>query len=49
MFEFFPLTIGVANVRNVLDRLPVPPVYVTPGEGGAGFAQAVRALLAARA
>ncbi len=49
MFEFFPLTIGVANVRNVLDRLPVPPAYVTPGEGGAGFAQAVRALLAARA
>ncbi len=49
MFEFFPLSIGVANVRHVLDRLPVPPAYVTPDEGGAGFAQAARALLAARA
>lgn len=49
MFEFFPLSVGVANVRSVLDRLPVPPAYVTPGEGGAGFAQAARAVLAARA
>jgi HAD superfamily hydrolase (TIGR01484 family) len=48
MFEFFPLTVGVANVRHVLDRLPVKPKYVTPGEGGLGFAQAVGALLAAR-
>ena len=49
MFEFFPLTIGVANVKHVIDQLPVPPKYVTPAEGGAGFAQAVKALLAARA
>lgn len=48
MFAFFPHSVGVANVRHALDRLPVPPAYVTPGEGGAGFAQAVRALLAAR-
>ncbi|MBL8386551.1 MAG: HAD-IIB family hydrolase [Burkholderiales bacterium] len=48
MFSFFPLTVGVANVRQVLDRLPVPPKFVTPGEGGAGFAQAVRALIDAR-
>ena len=48
MFEFFPLTVGVANVRSVLDQLPVAPKYVTRGAGGAGFAQAVRALLAVR-
>ena len=49
MFEFFPLTVGVANVNKVLDQLPVPPKYVTVAEGGAGFAQMVKALLAARA
>jgi HAD superfamily hydrolase (TIGR01484 family) len=48
MFAFFPLSVGVANVAKVLDQLPVPPKYVTSGEGGAGFAQAVTALLAAR-
>lgn len=48
MFEFFPVSVGVANVRAVLDRLPVPPAYVARGEGGAGFAQVARALLAAR-
>jgi HAD superfamily hydrolase (TIGR01484 family) len=48
MFQFFPLSVGVANVKAVLPHLPTPPAYVTRGEGGAGFAQAVRALLAAR-
>lgn len=48
MFEFFPLSVGVANVRRVLDQLPVPPRYVTTGIGGVGFGQAVRTLLAAR-
>ena len=48
MFEFFPMSVGVANVRHVLDQLPVPPKYVTSGEGGAGFAQAVKVLLAGR-
>ncbi len=48
MFEFFPVSVGVANVRHVLDELPVKPVYVTQGEGGAGFAEMVKVLLAAR-
>jgi len=48
MFEFFPLTVGVANVAAVLEHLPVPPRYVTRSEGGAGFAQMVKALLDAR-
>ena len=48
MFEFFPLAVGVANVRKVVDQLPKPPAYVTDGEGGAGFAELVKLLLAAR-
>jgi HAD superfamily hydrolase (TIGR01484 family) len=48
MFEFFPLSLGVANVRHILDKLPVPPRYVTPSEGGAGFAEAAQALLDAK-
>ena len=48
MFEFFPLSVGVANVRHVLAELPKPPAYVTAGEGGAGFAEMVKVLLAAK-
>ena len=48
MFEFFPVSVGVANVHHVLDELPVPPAYVTQHDGGAGFAEMVRVLLAAQ-
>lgn len=48
MFEFFPLAVGVANVRKAVDQLPKAPAYVTAGEGGAGFAELVSLLLAAR-
>ena len=49
MFEFFPLTVGVANVSEVAASLPVPPAYVTRSAGGAGFAELTGRLLAARA
>lgn len=39
MFAFFPLSIGVANVRAFADRLSAAPAYVTRGSGGAGFAE----------
>ena len=48
MFDFFPASVGVANVRHVLDRLYHPPKYVTDQEGGAGFVEVARSLLAAR-
>lgn len=48
MFEYFPVSVGVANVRHVLGELPVQPAYVTQRDGGAGFAEMVRVLLAAR-
>ena len=49
MFGHFPLSVGVANLRHFADRLHTWPRYITEGERGAGFAQVVQALLAARA
>jgi hypothetical protein len=46
MFEFFPHSVGVANVRRFADRLPAPPKYVTSREAGAGFAELADFLLA---
>jgi HAD superfamily hydrolase (TIGR01484 family) len=45
MFAYFPNAVGVANVRPFLDRLEVPPAYITGQSGGAGFAEVARALL----
>ncbi len=48
MFEFFPLSVGVANVRDFADRLKPPPAFVTEAPSGRGFAEFARAVLAAR-
>ncbi|MBY4898803.1 HAD-IIB family hydrolase [Cupriavidus sp. AU9028] len=48
MFEHFPLSVGVANVREVLHELPHAPAYVTDAAGGEGFAEMAALLLAAR-
>ncbi len=48
MFEAFDNSIGVANVRRFEPQLAHLPRYVTQGERGAGFAEAVAALLGAR-
>ena len=48
MFGFFPLAVGVANVRAFEDRLAARPAYVTRLESGAGFAEVAARLLAAR-
>ncbi|PIW29881.1 MAG: HAD family hydrolase [Rhodospirillales bacterium CG15_BIG_FIL_POST_REV_8_21_14_020_66_15] len=48
LFEFFPHSVGVANVADFADHLKVPPAYVTPSPSGAGFAEAVDAVLAAQ-
>jgi HAD superfamily hydrolase (TIGR01484 family) len=48
MFEHFPLSVGVANLRRHAAGLRVWPRYITRGERGAGFAELARALLAAR-
>ena len=45
MFEHFPHSVGVANIRRFESQLTHPPRYITPGERGAGFAQLAQAIL----
>lgn len=46
MFAAFPLSIGVANVRRFLPRMADGPTWITQGEGGHGFVEAMELLLA---
>jgi HAD superfamily hydrolase (TIGR01484 family) len=48
MFEHFPHSVGVANIRRFEAQLSHPPVYITPSERGAGFAEVADAILASR-
>jgi HAD superfamily hydrolase (TIGR01484 family) len=48
MFQHFPHSVGVANIRRFEDQLAHKPRYVTQGERGAGFAEVARAILATR-
>ncbi len=45
MFEYFPISIGVNNVRNFEEKLVNKPKFITKGEGGIGFAQFAKHLL----
>ncbi len=47
-FAAFPFSFGVANVREHLHLIPVPPRYVTCADRGLGFAELASALIAAR-
>jgi len=49
MFGHFPLSVGVANVRQFAAQLRVWPAYITQGERGRGFAEVASTLLSARA
>lgn len=48
MFGAFGLSVGVANVLRLLERLEPPPAFVTQAEEGHGFEELVRAVLAWR-
>jgi len=48
MFEHFPHSVGVANIRRFEAQLAHKPAYVTAGERGAGFAEVARAILQAQ-
>lgn len=39
MFAYFPYSVGVANVRDLIDWVPTPPAYVTQERCGDGFAE----------
>jgi hydroxymethylpyrimidine pyrophosphatase-like HAD family hydrolase len=45
MFEHFPNSVGVANIRQFENQLHCAPRYITPSERGAGFAEMARHLL----
>jgi 3-deoxy-D-manno-octulosonate 8-phosphate phosphatase KdsC-like HAD superfamily phosphatase len=45
MFGFFPNSVGVASVRDYLDRMTTPPRWITEGGGGVGFIEVADALL----
>jgi hydroxymethylpyrimidine pyrophosphatase-like HAD family hydrolase len=49
MFGHFPLSIGVANLRQFEAQLEVWPRFITQHERGRGFAEVADALLRARA
>jgi HAD superfamily hydrolase (TIGR01484 family) len=46
MFAAFRFSVGVANIRNYLDRLKSPPRWITDSESGAGFAEMAKRLVA---
>jgi hydroxymethylpyrimidine pyrophosphatase-like HAD family hydrolase len=48
MFEYFPLAIGVANVRDFGSRIAHTPAYVTQASCGEGFREAAECILAGR-
>ncbi len=47
-FAWFEVTAGVANVSRFLDRLPVPPRFVSKASHGQGFAEIADTLLTLR-
>jgi HAD superfamily hydrolase (TIGR01484 family) len=48
MFAYFPNSIGVANIRRFAHRIQTLPSYVTEQVSGAGFAEVVEFLMAAK-
>lgn len=48
MFDYFGLSVGVANVMHFVDRLPAPPKFITELPFGAGFAQLAQHILSGR-
>jgi hypothetical protein len=41
MFEYFPMSCGVANVKPFVPMMKHLPAYIAPREGGEGFADAI--------
>ena len=48
MFEAFKLSVGVANLRQFLDRIEHRPRWITDSESGAGFAEMAEKLITLR-
>ncbi len=48
MYSYFPLGIGVANIRPLAHLMSHVPAFITKAEGGQGFAEFAEVLLKAR-
>ena len=48
MFAYFPLSFGVANVKDFAQSMPALPRWVADGLGGTGFVEIANRLLAER-
>ena len=48
MFAHFPISCGVANIREFADRIQDPPGFLTRARGGEGFAELIDTVLAKR-
>ena len=46
MFNFFPNSVGVANVKNFTSQLIYEPTYITELEAGSGFVELTDLLIA---
>lgn len=47
-FDYFPVSVGVSNVRAALPQLSTSPAYITAADRGEGFAEMTAQLLRAR-
>jgi len=45
MFGYFPNSVGVANLQEMIDRVDPRPAYITLSKAGAGFAELIDHLL----
>jgi hypothetical protein len=45
MFEAFPISVGVANIKRFLPMMKTHPAYITKAEGGLGFAEMAHMIL----
>ena len=48
MFERFPMSVGVANLRDFAAQIEHWPAWIAPSERGRGFAEVAQAILSAR-
>lgn len=48
MFEFFPLSFGMANIKELLGLMNKHPAYITDSPAGAGFSEVAALLLTAK-
>jgi HAD superfamily hydrolase (TIGR01484 family) len=44
MFEFFPHSFAVANIKNFIDQIQYQPAYVADARGGQGFSEIAKAI-----